>query len=303
MQHNIEKTLEHGQMKGVVWNIDGIIIGYGTTLFTKKAEFTSVSNDDMVRLHFGVKGDYRFTHKQLQQSFDLIGGHHNLMYSKEFEMTVHNKTLEIETFGVTFPKTQFLNFIENTTDDLKTFGEQVLKGNSIILSNHWGTIDASMQKSLNNIKQCHYVGDMQKIALLSQAMDLLMMSTQAISTNQTSKKTIISKQDKEKIIAARDFINSKIHHPPTLTEISKQVGLNEFKLKLGFKELFKTTLFNYLTEQRLHLAYSLLQNTAKTAVDVSAELGYATPQHFNNAFKKKYKQTPLSIKNNPKNAM
>ncbi len=304
MEYKIEKIVGHGKMTGVAWDVDGIIIGHGTTNYTRKDDHTSISKDDIVRLHFGVKGDYQFTHKQLNQSFDLIGGHHNLMYSKEFEMTVHNKTLTIETFGVNFPKSAFINYIDNTSDDLKKFGESVMEGKSVILSDKWGTINAPIQNILFDIKHNAYKDNMQQLFLLSKSIELLVLSSEAcIKQNKKKETVIITKRDKEKVIAARDFINSRISNPPNLTEVSKHVGLNEYKLKLGFKEMFSTTLFGYLTEQRLHLARVYLQDTAKTALEISLELGYATPQHFNNAFKKKYGQTPLSLKNNPKNAM
>jgi AraC-like DNA-binding protein len=55
--------------------------------------------------------------------------------------------------------------------------------------------------------------------------------------------------------------------------------------------------FGYLAEQRLQLAWQYLRDTQKTAAEISYELGYATPQHFNNAFKKKFGVTPYSARN------
>ena len=90
-----------------------------------------------------------------------------------------------------------------------------------------------------------------------------------------------------------------MHCPPNLSEIAGTVGLNEYKLKRGFKKIFKTTVFGYLTQQRLHLAHQYLRDTEKTAAEISFDLGYASPQHFNNAFKKKFGITPYSVRNNP----
>ncbi len=105
--------------------------------------------------------------------------------------------------------------------------------------------------------------------------------------------------DKEKIIAVRDLINQRLDDPPNLSEIARSVGLNEYKLKRGFKEIFNTTVFGYLTEQRLLLAQQYLKDTQKTAAEISFELGYSTPQHFNNVFKKRFGLTPDSIRKNP----
>jgi AraC-like DNA-binding protein len=110
---------------------------------------------------------------------------------------------------------------------------------------------------------------------------------------------IKTKTDKEKIIAVRDLINERVHCPPNLSEIARHVGLNEYKLKKGFKETFNNTIFGYLTDQRLQLARQYLVDTQQTAAEISTQLGYATPQHFNNAFKKKFGVTPFSVRNNP----
>ena len=84
--------------------------------------------------------------------------------------------------------------------------------------------------------------------------------------------------------------------PPNLSEIARTVGLNEYKLKRGFKEMFRMTVFGYLIEQRLLLARQTLLDTRKTAAEISYELGYCTPQHFNNAFKKRFGNTPEAFR-------
>jgi len=69
--------------------------------------------------------------------------------------------------------------------------------------------------------------------------------------------------------------------------------------KRGFKEMFGVTVYGYLTEQRLETARRALLDTDKTAAEVAFELGYATPQHFHNAFKKRFGVTPNSVRKAP----
>lgn len=95
--------------------------------------------------------------------------------------------------------------------------------------------------------------------------------------------------------------SSWITTPPTLSEVARSVGLNEYKLKRGFKETFGTTVFSYLTEQRLESAKRLLLDTDKTASEVGFELGYATAQHFHHAFKNRFGVTPNSMRRKSEN--
>src|SRR3569623_1290908 len=67
----------------------------------------------------------------------------------------------------------------------------------------------------------------------------------------------------------------------------------------SFEEMFGATVYVYLTEQRLETARRALLDTDKTAAEVAFELGYATPQHFHSAFKKRFGVTPNSVRKAP----
>lgn len=296
-----KKTIhENGIVTSTIWNCDEIRMGHAISTFNGFFSNSAGNTNDVIRLHFGLRGNYSFYYKQLGQTFDLIGGHHNMMYSNGFDMVVDNHSLELETFGIQFPKELFLQFTENASDVLKRFSEQILHGQSVMLTEHWGAIDPNIHQVIQQVIHSKYAGDLQKLFLLSKSIELLVLSADACSLADSRKEVFIkSKTDKEKIIAVRDLVNQRLNAPPNLSQIAKIVGLNEYKLKRGFKETFNTTVFGYLAEQRLHLAHRYLRDTEKSASEISAELGYSTPQHFNNAFKKRFGITPFSVRNNP----
>lgn len=295
-----EIKLENGSIATETWYCDDIKIGHAVSTFNEHFSWPAGNQSDVIRLHFGLRGNYSFYYKQLDKTFDLIGGHHNIMYSNGFDMVVQNRTLELETFGVQFPKELFIKFTENANDLLKRFSQNIIDGNSVLLTDDWGAIDPAIQQVIQQIIHSKYTGDLQKLFLLSKSIELLVLSAEACHASKSGKESFIkTKTDKEKLIAVRDLINERVDCPPNLSEIARLVGLNEYKLKRGFKETFNTTVFGYLAEQRLHLAHRYLRDTGKTAAEISAELGYSTPQHFNNAFKKKFGITPFSVRNNP----
>jgi AraC-like DNA-binding protein len=274
-------------------------MGHARSTFHHLTEFTATSpSTDLVRLHLGLKGNYSFRCKQLGACFDLVGGHHNILYSKEFEMTVYNRTLDLETFGVQFPKETFLRFTQNATDLLQRFADRVLQDQPVILTDDWGTVDPAIHQVIDQTIRHRYTGDLQRLFLLSKSIELLVLCAESCERAQhkTDPPFLRSSSDKEKILAARDMVNNRLDSPPSLTEIAKAVGLNEYKLKRGFKETFQKTIFGYLTERRLDLARRYLLDTQKTAAEVAYQLGYTTPQHFNNAFRKYFGHTPDSIR-------
>ena len=295
-------TTEAGTRDFMTWEVDGIRMGHAVSKFRDLTSFQAVSQEtDVVRLHLGLKGNYSFHYQQLDTTFHLIGGHQNILYSKEFGMTVENRTLELETFGIQFPRQTFLKFTENASDLLKRFGDQIMNGETTMLSTEWGAIDPAMQQVIDQVIHHRYTGDLQRLFLLSKSIEILVLCAESChrAEGRAKESFIKTTADKEKIIAARDLVNERITCPPNLSEIAKKVGLNEFKLKRGFKETFQTTVFGYLTAQRLLLARRYLLDTDKTAAEIAYELGYSTPQHFNNAFKRHFGHTPDSVRKNP----
>lgn len=299
----IEQTLtqefESGTRTSTIWQCDDIKLGHAISVCNGFTSFAGSSKEDVVRLHFGLKGDYKFTYKQLNTGYNLAGGHHNIMYTKGFDIVVENKTLEIETFGIQFPTQVFIGFTQNAGEPLQSFCDAILAGKNVMLSSNWGAINPAIQQAIQQIIHCKYAGQLKKLFLLSKSIELLVLCAESYRQAAQKETFIKSTADKEKIIAARDMVNNRLHCPPNLSEIAKTVGLNEYKLKRGFKETFNTTVFGYLTEQRLQLAQQYLRDSHKTAAEISIELGYATPQHFNNAFKKRFGVTPFLVRNNP----
>lgn len=282
------------------WEVDNIRMGHTVSVFDYHTRFSASNAQDAVRLHFGLKGDYRFACPQLGRSFDLIGGHHNLIYSNGIDLDIANKTLAIETFGVDFPRDTFIRFTQGDDERLRHFAEDVLRGKSSLLAEQWGTVTPPIQRVIDEIIRNPYTGALQQVFLLAKGLELLVLCVDQYRQNATAAPTCLKHPaDREKVMAARDLINERITSPPKLSEVARAVGLNEFKLKRGFKEMFHSTVFGYLTARRLQLAKHHLLNTRKTAAEIAIDLGYASPQHFSHQFKKQFGITPNSVRNNP----
>lgn len=294
---NSNHQLENGTMNSVKWLIDDIEINHTKIGYNSFGMSQATDNKDMVRLHFTLSGKYNFSHKQLNQSYDIVKGQHNIMCSQGMDLTVNNQSLNTETLGINFPKSMFANFLQDESDTLKLFGEKILNGQNVILSERWSFSNSVIQKTIIDLLHCQYKGELKKLFLMSKSIELLVVQIAAITSDQHSfQKVVKTSQDKDKIYAAREFILTRIHHPPSLTEVAAYVGTNEYKLKKGFKELFNNTVLGLLNDHRLDAAFLLLVDKQKTASQVAYELGYSSPQHFSKAFKNKFGIPPMGIK-------
>ncbi|SHI74215.1 AraC-type DNA-binding protein [Tangfeifania diversioriginum] len=269
------------------------IIDYHSFETTKFADDTN-----FVRLHIGLGGSYDFNFKQINRSFLLSGYHNNIMYSDGLDIEVHNNTKRIETLGINFSTNTFIEIGQNGNEPLKRFTDKVINRKNCILSDEWKTNNFKIRQVLREIIDCTYNDQLRNLFLLSKSIELLVLQAE-LHEHQNSNKTIKSGRDKQKLIEAREFLSYRIDNPPTIVELSKQVGVNEYKLKKGFKELFGTTVFGYIHKTRMFMAKQLLLETGKPSKEIAYETGYSSPQHFSNAFKKEFGISPNCVRNNP----
>ena len=95
-----------------------------------------------------------------------------------------------------------------------------------------------------------------------------------------------------KIKQAKDIIISKMAEPPTLQELSDEIGLSLKKLKEGFKQIYGDTVYSFLFDYKMEVARKSLESGDYNVTEVGLKIGYSTASHFIAAFKKKYGTTP-----------
>ena len=80
--------------------------------------------------------------------------------------------------------------------------------------------------------------------------------------------------------------------PPTLSELSDEIGLSLSKLKEGFKQIYGDSVFSFLFDYKMEVARQLLETGSHNVNEVGLKVGYSTASHFIAAFKKKFGTTP-----------
>ena len=103
---------------------------------------------------------------------------------------------------------------------------------------------------------------------------------------------LMDEENVRKIRKAKEIILNKMTEPPTLQELSAEIGLNIKKLKEGFKQIYGDTVYGYLLDHKMNEARSMLNSRQYNINEISLKLGYSTSSHFIVAFKKKFGTTP-----------
>jgi AraC-like DNA-binding protein len=126
------------------------------------------------------------------------------------------------------------------------------------------------------------------LELLALLIDELELVSQAMSP--------LGQRDLERLECARRLLLERIEAPPSLPELARHVGLNEVKLKTGFRTLFGTSAFAYLRAERMELARRLLVQRGLSVTEVALRVGYANPSKFATAFRKHFGFPPSALR-------
>lgn len=156
-----------------------------------------------------------------------------------------------------------------------------------------------MYDILTEIRQCSEDCPIKCIFIESKMLSLLHMIFEELQNKETYAKddllVNLSPDDIRKLRVAKVYIVQNIEKNYTLIELAHQVGLNDFKLKKGFKQLFGSTVFTYRHTIRMEKAKDMLQSGFQVN-QVSEEIGYKHPHHFSVAFKEYFNVLPSMVK-------
>lgn len=195
--------------------------------------------------------------------------------------------------------------IHMESDVLKNFfadssGELPVELQFLIQDNDWQTclaptaITPTMQTALQQILHCPYEGITKKIYLQGKVFELLALQLEPLlKKNQPkSNRDRLNPKDIDRIHHAKDILLARLENPPSLLELARAVGLNDYKLKIGFHQVFGTTVFGYLHNYRLERSRQLLEAGDLTVTEVTRAIGFANRSYFATAFKRKFGVNP-----------
>lgn len=184
-------------------------------------------------------------------------------------------------------------YLTSTDDGLPSMIAQEREFNTM---NQHLPADAAVLGILKNILECPFEGEM-KIAYLKEHIRALFTLqlfhfSALIPGASTANDNRITARDRDILNAVREYIDLNFLNPNSLESLSKHFGLNEFKLKHGFKMVFETSPIRYLQHKRLTFALSLLRDTDKSIKEISHEIGYAHATNFTTAFVRAFGHPP-----------
>lgn len=150
---------------------------------------------------------------------------------------------------------------------------------------------------VDQMRRCPYTGALKRMYLEGKALELLAFHLDGLDQEERRKQATskLTRYDMDCLHEAKSILARDWKEPPSLLGLARLTGLNDYKLKLGFKELFGMTVYGYVREQRMTEARKLLEQGKANVSETAFIVGYQNVSHFAKVFRKTYGYNPSEL--------
>ena len=244
----------------------------------------------LIQFHFGLKGGANYIFNQRNYVLNLKEEKALLFYNPEKELPLNVEIapkswlisilVSIKKFHVLFTTdAEHIPFLSQENKDKKYYNESDISPSMAIVLNQM------FHYNLNpSIKNLYYKGKGYEL--------LSLFFNRSEDPNAEQCPFLVDEENVLKIKRAKEIMIANMSEPPSLQELSDQIGLNLKKLKMGFKQIYGDTVYGFLFDYKMEHARQLLDTGSYNVNEVGLKIGYSTGSHFIAAFKKKFGTTP-----------
>lgn len=269
---------------------DDMILVKSENETTEPIEVKKDIQHHFIQIHFNIKGLVHFLFNDGNYKLSLQATRMLFLYNPQRALPLHqiiepksnviSLLISIQKFhSLLSTEAGYVDFLSIENKDKKYYDED--------------TISPAIMVVLHQMLNANFQKNLQSLYLKGKIYELLTLYFNRSSEVDIEQCPFLADEESiSKIHRAKEIIISRMSEPPTLQELSNEIGLNIKKLKEGFKQIYGASVYAFLFDYKMELARKMLENKDLNINEVSLKVGYSTPSHFIAAFKKKYGVTP-----------
>ncbi|MEL6534593.1 MAG: AraC family transcriptional regulator [Bacteroidota bacterium] len=234
-----------------------------------------------------VEGFERFPFQTDVAEFYKINPHVGYL-----EMPAHKP---LKLLNVHFTLDSFRQLLGTHMNELpKPFVDNLLHDEELFY--HRGVMNSALRHTAHRSFHPDYKGLARQFFLEAQVLELIAHQLELFKV-EFAQGTLdnLTPEEHEALERCRCILLERFAEPPSLLELAREVGLNDFKLKSGFKQKYGTTVYRYLQEYRLEQAKEWLQQGERVN-EVAHRIGYESLSSFSKAFADRYGLRPSKMR-------
>ena len=247
-------------------------------------------DSNFIQFHFCLKGASKFIFNNGRYTLDILEENSLLLYNPQQDLPINLEMdtnssmvsilISIKRFHSLFSQeANYITFLSEDNRDKKYYQD--------------GKVSPSMAIVLTQLIHYNLNSSIKNLYFKGKAYELLSLYFNRNEDADIEQcPFLVDESNVIKIRKAKDIVISRMTEPPTLQELSEEIGLNLKKLKEGFKQIYGDSVFSFLFDYKMEVARKLLESNEFNVNEVGLKVGYSSSSHFIAAFKKKYGTTP-----------
>lgn len=277
---------------------DGLVL-LDTKMEVKEELLWNVSLDsDCILMSFILSGEVTDKSQYEKSSRKNSSGLHNMQYLTSFNRSYQLHTsAALDAFCIFLSKSFFLRLIGKDSVIHNRIESYIEQGEEVNLFDEFLPMCFEMENIIQKVRSCSRTGSFHRLCLEIKVQELLLLQLEQYTNVMGDKPTkpVLHANDVLQIKMARSILEENYNTPPTIKQLSRMVGMNESKLKKGFKVVFQSTIHDFVTSYKMEKASELVRGQNIQVREVAMELGYKNPSHFSAAFKKHFGFLPTEM--------
>ncbi len=212
--------------------------------------------------------------------------HHTLGFSKNqmnnfFALIIDRKSFETK-----------MDIISNELPDI--FRKVFKDVNGVNSFEHSSYFSLEIAQFIEEFRHCALDSFMKPMFLEGKAYEILTFQLQHFNNkdDDDSPKKLLRRSTIDKIEAAVDVIDTELDVTINVHALAKRVGLNQTTLQSGFKNLFQTSVNDYIKNKRLDRAKILMETSDLNITEITYKIGINSRSYFSKLFKDKFGIAP-----------
>ena len=157
-------------------------------------------------------------------------------------------------------------------------------------------VNAEILNAATDLAYSPYKGRLRLIHWEAKALELCCLIVAALDRLADLVSEHYSESDLMRLQKARGILATRFNPVPSTSDIARELGINETKLKRGFKALFGKPVHEYGRECRMQYAMQLLRDRHLPISRVTEEAGYGHQTTFASAFKQRFGYRPKDVR-------
>jgi len=247
-------------------------------------------DSSFIQFHFCLKGSAKFIFNEGRYALEVTEENSLLLYNTQVDLPLNlvlnanswmvSVIMTIRKFHSLFSKeADYIPFLSVENKDKKYYSQEgVSPAIAVVLSQ-------MMNYNLHpSIKELYIKGKVYEL------ISLYFNRTEDADMEQCP--FLVDEDNIKRIRKAKEIVIARMAEPPTLVELSEEIGLSLKRLKEGFKQIYGDTVFGFLFDYKMETARKMLESGKYNVNEVGLKVGYSTGSHFISAFRKRYGTTP-----------